>query len=92
MEYTSIISGVVASHEQEDVVGSYQRRRVQLAPGNYSATLQALNPQDMNSVISVVYQVRCWGWVMMEACALCVLLGVLHLCPSEGEALCLLYL
>ena len=56
-EYTSILTRVATSLRHTAAVGSYPRKRVQLDIGNYSVTLQALNPEDLNSVINVVFQV-----------------------------------
>ena len=39
-------------------VGHFLRRRVNLTPGaNYSIVIPALNPEDVNSVVNVLFQV-----------------------------------
>ena len=57
MKYASIIAGAV-DLRAEDALGVYRRSRVELTePGNYSVTLQTLNPEDENSVVNIVFQV-----------------------------------
>ena len=47
-------SKLSASHP----VGHFMRRRVELSPGaNYSVVIPALNPEDVNSVVNVLFQV-----------------------------------
>ena len=39
-------------------IGHFSRRRVNLTPGaNYSVIISALNPEDVNSVVNVLFQV-----------------------------------
>ena len=39
-------------------IGHFSRRRVNLTPGaNYSIVIPALNPEDVNSVVNVLFQV-----------------------------------
>ena len=47
-------SKLSASHP----VGHFMRRRVELSPGaNYSIVIPALNPEDVNSVVNILFQV-----------------------------------
>jgi len=49
-------------------VGHFTRRRVNLSPGaNYSIVIPALNPEDVNSVVNVLFQVCC-----MQTCIVCI--------------------
>jgi len=48
-------------------VGHFTRRRVNLSPGaNYSIIIPALNPEDVNSVVNVLFQV-----CIFTACIVC---------------------
>ena len=51
---SSLSSNVIQTHP----VGQFMRRRVKLSSGtNYSVVIPALNPEDVNSVINVLFQV-----------------------------------
>jgi len=51
---TPLSSKLAANHP----VGHFSRRRVNLTPGaNYSIIIPALNPEDVNSVVNVLFQV-----------------------------------
>ena len=53
---TPLSSKLASSHP----VGHFSRRRVNLSPGaNYSVVIPALNPEDVNSVVNVLFQVCC---------------------------------
>ena len=47
-----------ASQHGINPIGMISGWRVQLGPGNYSVVVPTLNPQDENSVVNVMFQVR----------------------------------
>lgn len=49
---------MLASHSSEDPNGLFTRKRLSLSPGNYSVIVPTLNPNDSNSVVNIVFQVR----------------------------------
>ena len=57
IQYASIVAGAVHLRD-DDALGAYRRDRVELTEsGNYSFTLQTLNPDDLNSVVNIIFQV-----------------------------------
>ena len=59
MNYTQTLASPLSSKlTPSHPVGHFMRRRVSLSPGaNYSIVIPALNPEDKNSVVNVLFQV-----------------------------------
>jgi len=59
VNYTRTLASPLSSKlTSSQPVGHFLRRRVNLTPGtNYSIVIPALNPEDVNSVVNVLFQV-----------------------------------
>ena len=64
------------------VTGQYARTRIQLPPGiNYGVSLPTLNPDDQNSVVNVLFQVRLH--LVGGTCGYCIIFtGREWVCPE----------
>jgi len=59
VNYTHALASPLSSKlNSSQPVGHFLRRRVNLSPGaNYSIIIPALNPEDVNSIVNVLFQV-----------------------------------
>ena len=57
MEFIHSFSLALSNPQFTEPEGSYQRIRLTVSPGNYSAVIPALDKEDNNSVVNIIYQV-----------------------------------
>lgn len=56
LKYTRVVAKLPLSWANLASKGHPTKTEVRLSPGNYSITIAALNPEDRNSVLNIVYQ------------------------------------
>jgi len=74
VNYTRTLASPLSSKQtSSQPVGHFSRRRINLSPGaNYSIVIPALNPEDMNSVVNVLFQVPTSAWVTVPVLCMCL--------------------
>ena len=68
-----MILGVLTGHSLVCPMGQFYGKRLALSAGNYSVIVPALNPNDNNSVVNVVFQVNTHThmYIHVYTCTMC---------------------